>query len=141
MPAITRWSLRAGLIYLVVGLAAMAAVSAAAAGWLPSGWLSWRATALHLVTVGWLTQLIWGVAFWMFPAASRERPHGRAGLMAGALVLLNAGLLLRAAVEPASRGAAWGGGALVAAGLLQWVAAVLVAVALWPRVRAAGPPG
>lgn len=140
MPTITRWSLRAGLLYLVAGLAAMAAVSAAGAGWLPAGWLAWRATALHLLTVGWLTQLIWGVAFWMFPTASRQRPHGREGWMAAGFVLLNVGLLLRVAVEPTLRGAAWGGAALAVSGLLQWFAALLVAAALWPRVRAAGPP-
>ena len=139
MPSISRWYLRAGMLYLVAGLGAMAVVAAAAAGWLSPAWLAWRATALHLLTVGWLTQLIWGVAFWMFPVASRERPRGNESWMAAAFVLLNLGLLLRAAVEPSLRGAPWGGAALVASGGLQWAAALLAAGALWPRVRAAGP--
>jgi len=139
MPTLTRWFLRAGLLYLVAGLGAMAAVAAAAAGWLGPGWLAWRPTALHLLTVGWLTQLIWGVGFWMFPIASRERPRGREAWLAAAFVLLNAGLLMRVAVEPGLRGAPWAGPALVASALAQWAAAALAAGALWPRVRAVAP--
>jgi ABC-type enterobactin transport system permease subunit len=30
----------------------------------------------HLLMVGWATQLIGGVALWMFPVHSRERPRG-----------------------------------------------------------------
>jgi len=139
MPLLARLYVRAGLLYLVAGLGVMAAVSAAAAGWLAPGWLAWRPTALHMLTVGWLTQLIWGVAFWMFPVASRQRPRGREQWMVTAFVLLNLGLLLRVAVEPALRDAPWGGAALSASGALQWAAAVLAAGALWPRVRAVGP--
>ena len=30
----------------------------------------------HLLMVGWVTQLICGVALWMFPPLSREQPRG-----------------------------------------------------------------
>ena len=59
----------------------------------------------HLLMVGWATQLIWGVALWMFPALSRERPRGDERVGWVAYGALNAGLLLRAVAEPLH---AWG---------------------------------
>ena len=94
------------------------------------------ATTLHMLTVGWITQLILGVAYWMLPPASRAMPRGRPWVMPTAYVLLNAGLLLRVLLEPAPDWAATGA-LLVVSGLAQWVAAVLAALALWPRVKGA----
>ena len=31
---------------------------------------------IHLLVFGWLTQLIFGVVFWMFPKFSVEKPRG-----------------------------------------------------------------
>src|SRR6476660_2692413 len=33
-------------------------------------------TLLHLLVVGWITQVIFGVAYWMFPRYSAEQPRG-----------------------------------------------------------------
>lgn len=52
--------------------------------------------------VGWVTQMIIGVAFWMFPKYTRERPRGSEALAWITYVLLNVGLLLRAIAEPAN---------------------------------------
>ncbi|MCL4823535.1 MAG: hypothetical protein KJZ57_04880, partial [Anaerolineales bacterium] len=51
---------------------------------------------IHLLVFGWLTQLIFGVVFWMFPVLSRERPRGSEALGWWTYALLNAGLLARA---------------------------------------------
>jgi len=96
-----------------------------------------RPAALHMVTVGWLTQLVFGVALWMFPRHSREQPHGPQGLGWFVYASLNAGLALRAVSEPAAvlgDTAGWGY-ALAASAWLQWLAVVAFAVLLWPRVR------
>jgi hypothetical protein len=90
----------------------------------------------HLLVVGWLTLLIFGVAHWMFPKYSREQPRGRESLGWAVYILLNAGLLLRAAAEPLNtgNGGLWGW-ALFASALLQWLAGLLFVVNAWPRVK------
>src|SRR5947208_2441120 len=54
----------------------------------------------HLLMVGWVTQLICGVALWMFPPHSREQPRGDQRLGWFTYVALNSGLLLRVVFEP-----------------------------------------
>ncbi len=91
----------------------------------------------HLLTIGWLTQLILGVAVWMFPAASREQPHGNPRLTWLAYLALNAGLLLRLVAEPLLtwRPAPWLGGALALSALLQVTGIWLFIGLVWPRVK------
>jgi hypothetical protein len=92
-------------------------------------------TYLHLLVVGWLTQVIFGVAYWMFPRYSAERPRGSDRLGWTALVLLNAGLLLRVVGEPYHTLGRGGGGLLVAAAALQLLAGWGFVLNTWPRVR------
>jgi len=91
----------------------------------------------HLFMVGWVTQMIFGVIFWMFPIVSRARPRGSERLGWATYVLLNGGLLLRVVAEPANSvapGGGWGW-VLVASALMQWLAAVAFVVNAWPRVK------
>jgi hypothetical protein len=95
----------------------------------------------HLLMLGWATQLIGGVALWMFPPLSRERPRGDERLGWFAYGALNAGLLLRAVAEPANAAAPrsiWGV-ALALAALLQVLAIWALVIALWPRVKGRAP--
>jgi heme/copper-type cytochrome/quinol oxidase subunit 1 len=39
----------------------------------------------HLFLVGWVTQMIFGVIYWMFPIITRTRPRGNAGRGLGQL--------------------------------------------------------
>jgi predicted membrane channel-forming protein YqfA (hemolysin III family) len=81
---------------------------------------------VHLFLVGWVTQLIMGIVFWMFPKWSKERPRGSERLALATYLLLNAGLLLRVVGEPARAvdlAPLWGW-LLVASALLQWLAGV-----------------
>lgn len=96
----------------------------------------------HLLTVGWLTQLILGVAVWMFPAASREQPHGNPRLTWLAYATLNAGLLLRLIAEPLLvwRPAPWLGSALALSAVLQAVGIWLFIGLVWPRVKPRATP-
>jgi hypothetical protein len=91
----------------------------------------------HLLMVGWTTQLICGVALWLFPPLSRERPRGDERVSWAAYALLNAGLLLRAVAEPLhawfhTPAAGWG---LVVSGALQAAAMWLFVACVWPRVK------
>ncbi len=90
-------------------------------------------TYLHLFTVGWLSNLIFGVAHWMFPRASAERPRGDVRLAWAGWGMLNTGLLLRFGSE-GLLGAQFPAALLLSA-LLQLLAVWLWVVHLWPRVR------
>jgi hypothetical protein len=70
MPALTRWFLRSALVYLVAALlvgVALALPHGPALDALAPVWT-------HLFMVGWVTQTIFGVAYWMFPRCSWARP-------------------------------------------------------------------
>lgn len=129
---------RSALLYLVAALllgAALAALPALATS--PAAG-ALRSVYIHLLVVGWVAQLIFGVAFWMFPRLSPESPRGSEPLAVATYALLNAGLLLRAVAEPASAAPfaapAWSA-ALVASALLQLGAALCFAANTWGRVK------
>jgi hypothetical protein len=89
----------------------------------------------HLLMVGWATQLICGVAVWMFPPLTRERPRGDERISWVAYGALNIGLLLRVFGEPLQ---AWYGGLgwmLAASAVLQTLAIWAFVIAIWPRVK------
>ncbi|MGH7499440.1 MAG: hypothetical protein ACREL3_11400, partial [Gemmatimonadales bacterium] len=113
MPRLTRWLIRAAMLYLVAALALGIIMQSPFAAQSPLTRAIWPAY-LHLLVVGWLTQLIFGVAYWMFPRYSAEQPRGSERLGWAALVLLNVGLVLRAVAEPWHSVTGRGGGALVA---------------------------
>src|SRR5690606_29312518 len=97
MPLLARLLIKTALCYL--GLALLLGVGLAAG--VGPGMAAFGPTWVHLLVVGWLTQLIFGVAFWLFPRHSRERPYGRTAPAWAAYGLLNLGLALRVAAEPA----------------------------------------
>jgi heme/copper-type cytochrome/quinol oxidase subunit 1 len=99
MPKLARWYVKSAMIYLLLG-AVLAALALSNAAPLPRGLLALRPLAWHLLTFGWATQLIFGVAYWMFPHLSKEVPRGDERVLWAAYWTLNAGLLLRAVGEP-----------------------------------------
>lgn len=137
MPPLTRWTIRAALMYLVAGLIAGALY------WANTQWSLWQPlTALnpiyiHMLVVGWLTQLVFGVIYWMFPIISKANMRGDPRLAWSVFILLNAGLLLRVICEP------WrtmdanelNGIGLVLSAVLQVMAGYLFVLVCWPRVR------
>jgi hypothetical protein len=135
MPPLSRWLVKAGFLALVAALAFEALLARPAALWpgLPDAAI--QLGAIHLLTVGWLLQLITGVAFWMFPRHPTAPPRGDARPGWGALVLLNAGLLLRLVGEPWRTGFGGPLWPLQLSALLQLAAVVLILALLWPRIR------
>jgi len=136
MPPLSRWFAKAGFLALALALVLELLLAR------PSGMLPHlpdpvlHLGAIHLLTVGWLLQLITGVAFWMFPRHPTSPPRGDPRLGWAALVLLNAGLALRLMGEPWHR--AWGGPLwpLQLSALMQLAAVALIVGLLWPRIRA-----
>ncbi len=134
MPTEARWLIKTALLYLALGLGLALLRAGQSVGWIPGDPTSLWLPQLHLLTVGWLTQLIFGVAFWLFPRPTPD-PWG-APVVWSAYGLLNLGLLLRLGSEPellSEAVRAWG---LLGAAGLQWVASLLLVAYFWHRVRA-----
>lgn len=137
MPRLTRWYAKASLVYFVLALVISLALALPASLNLPPWVGALSPVYFHLFMVGWISQLIFGVMYWMFPKYSQEQPRGRIDLMWPVFVSLNAGLVLRAVAEPMmaiSPSATWGG-MLVASAALQALAGLGLVVSIWPRVK------
>jgi hypothetical protein len=138
MPTLTRLFIKTALLYfaasLVIGALLLLNGPVALPRWVPA----LRPAYYHVLMLGWATQLIFGVIFWMFPKVSREQPRGNERLVAFTYVALNGGLLLRLLFEPWQSLApgtvpAWG---LGLSALLQLAAGWAFITASWPRVTA-----
>jgi hypothetical protein len=137
MPTLTRLYVKTSLVYLAAALLLALVFALAQATTLPALLAAAGPVYFHLFLVGWVTQLIMGIVFWMFPKQSRERPRGSERLAAVVYGLLNAGLVLRVVGEPAravSPAALWIW-LLAASALLQWLAGVGFVANTWGRVK------
>ena len=73
MPLLTRIFIKTAMIYLALALVlGILLASGVTNGLFP--------VYIHLLVFGWLTQLIFGVVFWMFPKYSVEKPRGSEAL-------------------------------------------------------------
>lgn len=136
MPKVVRWYLKTALVYFAAALLLNIPLAAQAGdNYLPAGL---RPVYIHLLALGWISQLIMGVAIWMFPKYSQAEPRGKEALNWAVYGLLNAGLALRAAAEPLnsiSPALAWKW-LLVLSAVLQLAAGLLFAATAWQRVKA-----
>lgn len=100
MPTLSRWFIKLGMIYFVLGLLMGAAILAQPV----MGWTArvhaFRPLYLHFLFIGWVTQIIMGVGYWMFPKYSKDNPRGSEKLGWAVLILLNAGMVFRTIGEP-----------------------------------------
>ncbi len=137
MPPLTRWFIKLSLIYLIAAFLTGLVLAAQPSLNLPATVASLNPVYFHLFLVGWVTQLIFGVVFWMFPKYSLEKPRGNEKLGWATLVLLNTGLLLRVIGEPlnAIRPASLWGWVLALSALLQWLAGLAFIANTWSRVK------
>lgn len=135
MPRLTRWYIKSALVYLASAL--LLAVILTLPINLPPFIHYMNPAYFHLFMVGWVTQMIFGVIYWMFPIITRAQPRGNERLGWTSYVLLNIGLLLRVAGEPlvSTYPKADFGWLLVFSALLQWLAAALFVILAWPRVK------
>ncbi|MCP4361339.1 MAG: hypothetical protein GY796_25295 [Chloroflexi bacterium] len=137
MPALTRWTIKSALIYLTAALLLGIILALPDSVAVPAFVRAMNPVFFHLFLVGWVTQMIFGVIFWMFPIITRAKPRGNETLGWASFLLLNGGLLLRVVSEPlvATRPQAGLGWLLAVSALWQWLAAVLFVFLTWPRVK------
>jgi hypothetical protein len=136
MPPLTRWFVKTSFIYLALALIAGLLVEllsvfklATLGGLFP--------VYIHLFVLGWITQLIFGVVFWMFPKYSTEKPRRSESLGWWTYALLNAGLLLRVIAEPvhSTQPNILSGWLLVISAILQFLAGLGFVINSWGRVK------
>ena len=132
MPKLTRWFLKAALVYLILalcsGILLVLPQGTPIAGLFP--------VYIHTLVFGRLTQLIFGVAWWMFPKYSSAKPRGHEWLGWTTFIVLNLGLILRIIFEPLQNITSlpmirW---MLVIAAVLQWFSGVAFVANTWARV-------
>jgi hypothetical protein len=138
MPSLTRWYIKSAFVYLGFSFLVGLLLTVDRFVLLPRFIQFMSPAYFHLFMVGWVTQMIFGVIYWMFPIISRDSPRGNSRLGWVSFVLLNAGLLLRVIFEPfvalIPQRSVWGW-SLVVSAVFQWFAAFIFVVLSWPRVK------
>lgn len=137
MPRLSRWFIKSAFLYLLAALL-LGAVSSSQGALQRFPWMAALTPVyFHLFMVGWVTQLIFGVVYWMFPKYSKERPRGSEALGRFTFFLLNVGLLARGVAEPlqATQSQPWWGWLLALSAWLQWLAGMAFLANTWGRVK------
>lgn len=132
MPRLSRWFILVSLCHLVAGFTLGGLLLVQKVVLLHP--ILWQLMSAHgeLLLIGWVLQLIMGVAYWILPRYPRPPARGNVAVAGLAFVLLNAGVLLSAfavaLAAPAYVGMTGRGGVALAA--------VAFAFNAWPRVKA-----
>lgn len=134
MPLSTRLFIKSGILYLIAGIILSFISEIPDLGLspllLPVYW--------HMIVVGWITQIIIGVSYWMFPRAAKGKRNTDSKIILAVFITLNAGLLLRFIAEPFiplisnNELIFW---SIVISSILQLTAIILFIMEIWPRVR------
>lgn len=138
MPSISRWFIKTSIGYLVFALLMGIGMEFPYITALNPYLFHLFPTFYHALAVGWITQLIFGVAYWMFPRFSKENPRGSELIGWLTYGFINVGILLRIIFEPFNTDQhlhliiVTG---LIISAVFQWLAGVLFAVNTWSRVK------
>ncbi len=143
MPLESRLFVKTSLVALVLAFAAGAFMAVAEALGIPVPAI-WAVEHAHVAFVGWLVNLVIGIALWMLPLARERYPQtaGRYPARAPIVVygLLNGGLVLRILSEPLLWTGAVARTALCISAAAQLAAILVFALVAWHRVRAPSRP-
>ena len=137
MPVLTRWFLKTSFLFLILAMLLGLLQTAQGAVSLSIPLNAFTPVYFHLLMLGWVTQLIFGVVFWMFPKFSRDKPRGSETLGWIVFWLLNLGLVLRLVAEPAQAlnpNPVWGW-ALALSSVMLWIAGMVFVINTWARVK------
>lgn len=136
MPALTRWFIKTSFIYFALALAAglFLAIQSLYRLNILGGLFP---VYIHLLVFGWLTQLVFGVVFWMFPKYTVGQPRHSEPLGWLTYVSLNLGLILRVIFEPiyTNQSSPFMGWMLVVSAILQFLSGLAFVSNTWGRVK------
>src|SRR3972149_4922325 len=120
MPLLTRLWIKTALVYFVLELLLGILLTGQSAGIIRLPMQGLFPSYIHFLAVGWVSQLIIGVVFWMFPKYTQEKPRRSDALGWLTYISLNLGLALRLVGEPlhATTNAAWAGWLMAGSALL-----------------------
>jgi len=132
VPRVSVWLVRASLLHLLSG----ALLGAAYLSFKAEGWFGILVTHLgthqEQMLVGWMVQLVIGVAYWILPRPVEQGPKDSSGLMWLVFVLLNVGVLVASLGTDPNLPASL----LLVGRVSETAAAVLFARHAWTRQRA-----
>ena len=137
MPRAARWLIRLSLVYLALGFTLGALLLFNKGIPLVPGVPRLLPAHIEFLLVGWLIQLVMGVATWIFPRFGVPRSaYGSEAASWVAFALLNGGVWLVAVgtVRAAGPGDMWP----LIGRLAEVTGALLFALNIWRRVRASG---
>lgn len=137
MPILTRLWIKTALIYFLLALLLGILLAMQSAGVIQLPVQGLFPSYIHFLVVGWISQLIIGVVFWMFPKYTLEKPRRSDGLGWVTYFSLNLGLVFRLVGEPqhTSANAAWAGWLMVASAALLLTAGTAFVINTWGRVK------
>ena len=143
MPVESRLFVKSSIVALVLTFAGGAFLALREALGKPVAPI-WAVEHAHLAFVGWLVNVVIGIALWMLPLNRAAYPEtaGRYPKRAPFVVwgLLNGGLVLRIVSEPSAGGDMTARAVLVVSAAAQLAAVVLFGFIAWRRVRAPARP-
>ncbi len=137
MPLLTRCYIKSAFAYLIAALVIAAIIAFPDRARLPRFVAYLYPIYIHLFLVGWVTEMIFGVIYWMFPIITRENPRGNHRLAWVSFGLLNLGLLMRVIGEPlvGLTSQPQFGYLLLFSALMQWLAILSFTWVVWPRIK------
>ena len=135
MPRLSRWFIRASLVYLTIGFTLGGLILAAKGGGVDMSVWTWLPEHIVILLFGWLVQLSLGVAYWILPRVHlTDRGRQRVAWLSFIASQTGIGLTLLSLLRlwiPTI-------GGLLPLGLIWLVVAVAAfAVHAWPRIHAA----
>lgn len=129
MPRVAAWFIRASLCHMMGGFVLGGLLLASKGIAMPPRIWVLRSVHIEMLLVGWMIQLVLGVAIWIFPRFVLHRRPRRSAVTAWlAFALLNFGVLL----------VCMGDTTAAAGRVSELAAAASFAIHLWGRVSPAG---
>ena len=130
MPKLSQYFIRAALIHLLIGFTVGGLLLAHKGVYIHPVLWRWLPAHIEFVLMGWVTQLVMGVAFWIAPRFLKAPRRGNETGAKAAFVLLNLGVFL-ATTRPFFGTPLW---VLLLGRVLELLAVVAFGLHLWQRI-------
>jgi cbb3-type cytochrome oxidase subunit 1 len=132
MPRLSRWFIRAALIYLLLGFTLGGLMLANKGVLLHPLMMTLLPAHIDFVLFGWTVQLIFGMAFWILPRFAQPPLRGNERLAWASFAALNLGIGLLSLSTLFNIETAW---LPLVARLCEVAAVSLFAAHAWPRIK------